>query len=154
MAKSVRLLAIDPGACTGWAWFQGGELLRAGVCNADERPTMNVQPWAPIDTPDLLIIEWPNAHETRNASPGKVQDLFRMCIRAGRLEERADALSVRYVMPSDWKGQILKEETMRRVLARLSTEEKARLPNLPKTKAHNMFDAIGIGLFELGRWGR
>jgi hypothetical protein len=147
--KTATLLAIDPGACSGWALFRAGQLTEAGVASPDHAgSSFGGRRF------DVVVIEIPNAHEKRNAAPSTVQDLFTLCVRAGRLIERARPAKVRYVLPSAWKGQIDKEVCAKRVLRTLSEAELACIPAIPLGKIHNCYDAIGIGLYALGRFGR
>lgn len=148
----MRLLAIDPGACAGWALFAGGQLDAAGVL-LDGSPSY-LKPWGFDGLIDRLVCEWPNAFEERNSVPNKIQDLFTMCIRAGRLIERAGVSDVTLVFAGDWKGNISKEITQRRVRKALTADELAQIPKLPASKLHNCYDACGIGLWALGRFGR
>lgn len=57
--------------------------------------------------------------------------------------------------PENWKGQVSKETTMRRVRACFTEYEIARLDaslkKFPAGKRHNAYDAIGIGARLLGR---
>lgn len=147
-----HLLAIDPGACSGWAFFVDGKLDRAGVTNPDDSKLQRF--WSSYRVVGCLVIEIPNAFEKRNASPQKVQDLFRTVERAGRLIERSGALQIERVIPGTWKGNIDKDLTIKRVRAALTPEELAVIPALGATRAHNVYDAIGLGLWRLGRFGR
>ena len=54
---------------------------------------------------------------------------------------------VRWVKPSTWKGTVPKHIFTKRILARLSSEEKALFNN----KDHNIVDAVGIGLWSCRR---
>lgn len=54
------------------------------------------------------------------------------------------------VFPAEWKGQVPKDVMNRRVLAKL-TEEERGLVGDAGAKTHNTLDAVGIGLHYLGR---
>ena len=71
---------------------------------------------------------------------------------AGMLADFTSSL-VAY-QPHDWKGNLEKAECARRVKQRLSPDELAAV-TLPKRKAlaHNVWDAVGIGLRYLNRFG-
>jgi hypothetical protein len=58
-------------------------------------------------------------------------------------------------LPREWKGQIPKDKHQPRIISRLDKEETAVLNAVrcPKGKLHNVVDAIGVGLFHLGRIG-
>jgi hypothetical protein len=51
------------------------------------------------------------------------------------------------VLPNKWKGNLPKKICKDRCKAVLTPEELARV----KTEDHNVWDAIGIGLWYLGR---
>lgn len=54
--------------------------------------------------------------------------------------------------PREWKGQVPKDIMVKRIISKLSDDEKARAV-LPRAKSlsHNVWDAVGIGLFYLKR---
>ena len=56
-------------------------------------------------------------------------------------------------LPREWKQQIPKEVTQQRVDKRLSAEEKAKIKWPAKSLAHNVYDAIHLGLVYLEREG-
>lgn len=137
----MALLAIDPGAITGWARFVGGKLLSAGVCEGTFYP----------DDCREVVIECPHT-----AWRATVKDMITLGRRIGRWEEWAKSFGLKSVLvdPNEWKGSVPKVIHQKRILAVLSVEERARLPKLLKTKSHNMIDAVGIGLYHLGRLSR
>lgn len=59
---------------------------------------------------------------------------------------------VRTVLPKEWKGQISKEVCKKRIMTILSEEEKANIQWHSSSLDHNIVDAIGIGLYGLGRF--
>lgn len=59
------------------------------------------------------------------------------------------AASLQLVEPAEWKAQVPKDITRKRIEGILTTSEKV---NIKKGgEMHNVYDAIGIGLFALGR---
>lgn len=59
------------------------------------------------------------------------------------------AASLQLVEPAEWKAQVPKDITRKRIEGFLTTSEKV---NIKKGgEMHNVYDAIGIGLFALGR---
>jgi hypothetical protein len=62
--------------------------------------------------------------------------------------------SIRLVEPREWKGTIKKAIFAERIEGRLTTQEKETVL-LPGNKklALDVWDAVGIGLFDLGRLG-
>lgn len=133
-------MAIDPGGVTGWALFADSVLVSAGVDGG-------IAPWG-----QAAVIEVPDRVE-----PGiPLRDVLMCARRAGGYEARCAEAGVRVVTvpPVRWKGTLSKATTEARVRKALTPAEAARLPNVAKSVAHNMFDAIGIGLWALGRFGR
>ncbi len=100
----------------------------------------------------ILAVEWPQVY-TRSKSKGDPNDLLplagvAMCL-AGHLD-----VEVRSYRPAEWIGQCPKKETGdplvsprgQLVWRHLSTKERATV-----LVSHDSIDAIGIGLFALGR---
>lgn len=58
-------------------------------------------------------------------------------------------MGLRVVEPAEWKAQVPKDVTRRRIETLLSPSEKAVIKK--GGEMHNVYDAIGIGLFALGR---
>jgi len=53
--------------------------------------------------------------------------------------------------PSEWKGNMKKEDMLQHIENQLNDSEKLLIPDLPKSTRHNVIDAIGIGLKFTGR---
>jgi len=58
--------------------------------------------------------------------------------------------TIRHLFPSDWKGQVPKAKMNARVLKQLSLLERDNIVTAG-SKDHNTLDAVGIGLYVLGR---
>lgn len=165
------LVSIDPGknAC-GCAMFVGGKLVTAGYVILDgscRALAQAVSTWVDVgdslygrkDTSDReLVIEKPQTYGGR-AAKGDTNDLIDVAMVAGGIAALAiSGTKVTFLYPSQWKGQIPKPKTGEtyiieaRVLAALSAEERGQV-GIPraKSKAHNVYDAIGIGLKTLKR---
>jgi hypothetical protein len=81
---------------------------------------------------------------------GDPNDLLELMGVAGAMRFRG-ALRTSY-LPREWKGQMPGDDFIReRILPRLSTAELARIEPAPASLLHNAHDAVGIGLFHLGR---
>lgn len=138
------LTAIDPGVCTGWASFYSGHLALCGITNELR--------YLPGD----IVIEKPQVYRATR-SKGDPNDLIDLAILVGRYVERCNG-DVTLVTPAEWKGQVPKHIHARRILdaltdgeRRVATVESAKLS---KSSRHNMIDAIGLGLWKLGRLTR
>lgn len=146
IAEIPALIAIDPGRNSGVASFRGGCLAWCGCFNVERDD--------PFDHVEhkRLIIEIPlYSGQTAGKDP---QALIALAVCAGRWIERVQAVRVTEVYPSQWKGNVPKETHNARVLDKLAADERALVPSLPPSKLHNVIDAIGLGLFALGRMGR
>lgn len=142
------LTAVDPGENAGLAFFAGGELVWCALANDD----FEIRgAWS---VPDHMVIEIPlYSDQTEGKDP---QALIKLAIRAGQWLERIKprVTRARRVYPGQWKGSVPKKIHNARVIGRLAPSEFARIPKLPESKLHNVIDAIGLGLFALGRMGR
>lgn len=157
-------LAIDPGLkCLGWALFQGKTLTVCGVSrsknNLDLGACIKDHQDAMIDAPHRwmlqraeAVIERPQIYPTAQQK-GDQNDLVAIamvaCATVGGLCD-----SVRFAFPREWKGQMPKDVSHRLIDKRLSEAEKEVRDTLPKAKTilHNGLDAIGIGLWAVGRF--
>lgn len=143
----MNLLAVDPGETTGAAWFVGGRLTWCGVLVLDGPA---------LATPDRLVIEIPNAHESNGKTRSKrdPQAIITLAITCGQWIRHVSAPDTIRLFPSVWKGQVPKDVHNPRVLACLTDDERRLVPALAVSKLHNVIDAIGLGLFNLGRMTR
>lgn len=137
-----RLVSVDPGknACA-WADFRDGVLEDCGL-----------DPGLPFPGPDLLVVELPQIYQQRKQK-GDPNALVDLAFAAGVFTSGAMGIDTELLLvrPRAWKGTRPKHVCNKITLNALTEEEKARIPNLPKTKLHNVLDAIGIGLWRLGR---
>ncbi len=144
------LLAIDPGVRrSGWARYESGFLT---ACGHDDN---NLIPF--YDRKSAIgslnfVIEMPQVYGGRSAK-GDTNDLLELAYQVGRFVEMADGLSmgIKRVRPAEWKGQTPKEVTTRRARLILTADEMRIIPKLAKSRAHNMWDAIAMGLWAVGR---
>lgn len=165
-----RLLAVDPGLrCCGAALFKDGALVAcdwvrgqntgqdyARACASMAR---RVTEWSgPVSA---VAAEWPQVY-AQGKRGGDPNDLLPLAGVLGAVAAEIAGAEFRCYLPRQWKGTLPKrtdEERVMfkaRVLARLSDEE------LRATRAvsaaghawqHNVWDAVGIGLHHLGRFG-
>lgn len=147
------LIAIDPGACTGWALFNAaGRLIGVAVHDHGETPAF-------AQCADRVVVERPAIYPG-GRQKARPRDIITLAIRAGESGVAACVSAdledaVEYVEPAAWKGRVKKDAchaAIRRALApeEIDVLDRALAP-LPKTKAHNALDAVGIGLHALGR---
>lgn len=153
----MNILAIDPGVrATGWAWFRAGELLDCGLIKNAKKATFAqcvqaVRKAVAFPAPaDVLVIEVPQVYQQRHWK-GDPNSLIEVAIVAGTVCGAANYTDVVFYRPREWKGSCPKDVHNRRVLRTLNEREVVvcdlALKNIPRTLAHNMFDAIGLGRF-------
>jgi hypothetical protein len=150
------LLAIDPskpGGNTGVAWFKNAQLMRCWIHNDQRAPTL-------VSAPDVFVYEqqYITPADIRGSAAvvaKRMNDLMQLQRCNGQWEQavaRANALAqIHAPYPVQWKGSVDKEVHNDRVLKRLTPAEREVIPKLPKSKLHNVIDAIGLGLWALGR---
>src|SRR5574343_608806 len=131
------LVAVDPGVhATGIAVFNGQTLMIADLVQAETLEQMIsrldervMRGEAPHFNYDRGVIERPTVYSKN--SKGDPNDLIRVAIVAGAAAVRC--FSVRFVEP-------------------LSPAELAAIACIqPKSLQHNALDAVGLGLWHLGR---
>jgi hypothetical protein len=144
------LVAIDPGVrrC-GISLWEEGKLRNAWLTK--ERDTWSevagdVGAWT-----GKAVIEFPQFYSRRALGKGDPNDLLNLAAVVG-------AITTHYlypviVRPREWKGQAPKDVTEARVRKELSKVEMARVDLPAKSLRHNVFDAIGIGLWFLKKKG-
>lgn len=150
MAASVLYTADSGVRAFGWARFVEAqlcavELLRADNVNAmiNKVRCLHTEPGA------SLVIEKPRVYRERQWK-GDPNDLIDVALVAGA----AGTLGRfhKFVHPDVWKGSVPKHIHTKRVLARLDRNELELVQAIrPKSLQHNAIDAVGIGLWTLGR---
>lgn len=141
------LVAVDSGADSGFALFEGGVLSLAALVSIDK---IHDSLYCRVNE---CVVEIPDRVKVNPKS------IIKLALNAGRWIERfglQTRAEVRAVEASAWKASTDPDILARRILACLTPAELARVP---KTKSalgynHNVVDAIGLGLWRLGRMGR
>ena len=144
------LLSIDPGLkSVGWAYWGGRELVCCGLSRTKETDVSkqahahwrNIEMYQDAERRVSEMMVWRG--KNAKSSPA---DLLKLNIIAGRLASE-------WLAPSTWKGWVEKKIHQPRILAKLSAEERAVLAGCkcPPSLLHNVIDAVGIGLYCLGR---
>jgi hypothetical protein len=135
------LLTIDPGTtATGIAIFTAlGELCRAWLVPDPYCMAQRV-------SSDEMLIEIPRAYGA--GSPVDPNDLIKLALLGGYLAGINNSARRWYIHPQDWKGQVPKKIDNERTLRQLKDNERHILGERPN---HNVVDAVGIGLWALGR---
>ncbi len=165
------LISVDPGirGC-GVALFDGGKLVRAAYVKSPAKTGNNaaacvsmglaVYSWTDRTAPDALALEWPQVYASRireGSSKADPNDLLALCGVDSVIAALYDlpTAMVTCFAPAEWKGQMSKEACQGRIIGRLSAAELEIVMSVsPPSLRHNVFDAVGIGLFRLGRFDR
>lgn len=140
--------AVDPGKKkSSVAAFREGELV--GVYMV---PAWSLKMQA--DQLGTVVVEMPRAYP---GSPVRVNDLIDLAAAGMAVASKLSApgANVRQIYPAEWKAQVPKKICQKRIDRVLSIEERARMVScmiaVKPSLRHNLWDAIGIGLFALGR---
>lgn len=156
------LVGIDPGkvAC-GWALFRSGVLEGAGIVRGENVEVSAIGVLAAgvalrsagCLRPDVVIIEkmvvYPGMRQK-----GDQNDLITLSIIGGAAAAALRGLETIFVEPREWKGQVPKAIMSKRILAELSADERTKIEKMPASLKHNALDAVGLGMWNLGRIGR
>jgi hypothetical protein len=141
------ILGVDPGKhkC-GWAYFIDTELEACGYCDTNA--------FVSVPKLDKIIMELPRVYPgSRRNDPNDLIQVtlggVTFCSPIAR--HHMIPLSTRY--PQEWKGTVDADVMTERIKDELSTREKLILETCGVTpsKEHNVVDAIGIVLKEVGR---
>jgi hypothetical protein len=102
-----------------------------------------------------VAVEVPQVYSA-GFSKGDPNDLIDITLVAGAVLGAGDLTSI-WFRPREWKGQVDGDVMITRIRSKLTQKEldRVRLPtkrdgkSVRETVAHNVFDAIGVGLFAL-----
>lgn len=156
-----RLIAIDPGttAC-GWAEFTHGFLARCGLVRTQARElplrasglSLQLARLIPFEPDTTLAIERPEVYRQRFLK-GDPNDLIAVAIVVGSILSTFPPAKVLLPLPKEWKSNVPKDVTERRLRKNLSSEELGRLIEhlepVPPSLRHNVFDAVALGRWAL-----
>ena len=155
-----RFVSLDPGSnATGWAWWEGGELYGGGVVRGTAGSAVDTG----IDAGRVIqrhagavafIIYERMAIYKFTSQRGDQNDLIPLAEIAGAA---CGALGARGepVLARTWKGQVPKDVCHARCRSRLNERELRHAVAAEEiviaSLRHNFWDAIGIGLWKIGR---
>lgn len=147
---SAFVYSVDPGKKqSAVAAFCDGELVGAWFASGE---TIDMDP----KRLGSVIMEHPKAYPGSPVDPNDLVDITSAGMAvAARLAKPGE--KVRLVEPQAWKGQVPKPITRKRIEAKLTQNERMRLGKClteAKGERHNLWDAVGIGLFALKRAAR
>lgn len=139
----VKLITVDPGVKKSAIalWSYQDELLFADDLSNSEVTRILIKLRSV-----RLLVETPVLYLYQRKKHKDVGDLARVakCFKA--ISKRGEG-----VQPSVWKGQVPKKVHGARIIEALKKEEIEKAMSI---KNHNTIDAVGIGLWALGRLSR
>lgn len=152
---------FDPGgACAGYAIFDGEEMVECGLSrtklkevgprSAAHRKAVHARWWSYQSTTrvDVNIRSEMMWHRPRKSKKGDYippQDLIHTNLIAGHV-------GTEWIYPHAWKGMVRKAIHQPKILAALTPKELALVEAvMPPSLRHNVIDAVGIGLHDVGR---
>jgi hypothetical protein len=105
-----------------------------------------------------IVVERPQVYSARFLR-GDPNDLVTIAIvgaeLVGMFRTLEQDLKITWYYPKTWKGNVDKAAHQPRILSTLSDVERACITTVrAKALMHNVIDAVGIGLFHLGRMDR
>jgi len=138
----VDLLSIDPGVHKSAVafWHVNALVFADDLKNDEVFRLIKAVGYARV------VIETPVLYPTKRKQHKDVNDLLNV-VKA----MKGAAQTVVGVSPSAWKGQVPKKIHGNRIFNELSREEILAVVSIEN---HNTIDAIGLGLWVLGRLGR
>ncbi|OHD23890.1 MAG: hypothetical protein A2Y38_20305 [Spirochaetes bacterium GWB1_59_5] len=153
-------LAIDPGTKKlGWAIFFEHRLLRVGLSETKlkEIDQIALAHAVRLDHEcssmrlSLVVVEDMRSYALASQK-GDQNDLIHLAQIGAFIAGYVRPERVMHIAPAQWKGQMPKDVSHRRIEERLFAPERAVLSTLPDTgKRQHAMDAVGVGLCALGR---
>lgn len=154
------LVCIDPGKwLCGVAMFSDrGYLLRAelvrtkgSVVDLADAVAETVKKNR-IENRLALAYEMPQVYMS---DPGKAKSLFPLALTDGAVAYALRPNEIIEYKPHDWKGSVDPDAMTKKIKERWmdKTDHKAVVMPSAKSLAHNLYDAIGIGIYHLRRIG-
>lgn len=154
-------VSIDPGlrACGIAFWDKEGTLVKAFLAKGDDK-LVDARAWAAmvqglgygtfaeLTTKFDLVIEFPQVYPGYRENDNN--DLLQLAAVVGAVSSYAHQ-DVTVYRPRQWKRQVPKKVMVERIQGRLSEEETKLVSQHAPSLMHNVWDAIGIGLYHVDR---
>lgn len=153
----MNVIGIDPGKyVSGYAIFRDGELERCGWAPPGDILEDVISVFSEASAHLLVVTEKMHIHKR---SPVRTVDLADLLLQAGYI---AGTVAARYPHavwvkpePKEWKGTAPKKIHHQRIEKKLDPGELAAVSEvlnyIPAGEHHNVWDAIGLGLWGLKR---
>ena len=156
------MLSIDPGlGGTGWAYWESRKHpTSVGIVRDTARDDLLTERcyelcgklWKAIPQHDIptVIIEMPQHMTNRAGIAAQAGSVYKLAFLVGTISlywrMGTSRATVHAIQPGEWKGQLPKDVVKRRIEQRLGRATCRRL----NIRSH-AYDAVGIGLWALGR---
>lgn len=144
------ILCVDPGArCAGYAIFYDDGILREASYAESSYWTLTA------DSIWMSAKQYPISHvvvermQVYADMPIPAKDLITLSLMAGRVTGYFPNTPITEYEPRQWKKQTEKKIKTQRIIDELTPIERSRAVAPKKRLAHNMWDAVGIGLYHL-----
>lgn len=153
--KTHDLISIDPGTKEiGWATWHSGRLAGCGLLKFNDLSILRRMVADQFSSlrPEHreVIVEEPKVYLRGKADPEDILQLAKVAGAVGSVSSYTT-----FVKPGTWKGQVPKTIHHNRIQKLLCYDEMERvdycMSAVPAAKKHNVWDAIGLGLYHLQR---
>lgn len=150
-------MAIDPGVhFTAWAVFDcqsATALVLGGGYVKSESVFEVVAPFFEGGHPVRVVIEKPVKYPDKKRTH---KDIDRLLVVVKDLQKtfKGAGCEVTTIQPVQWKANTPKTIHQKRIVDALTATEMKKVLWPSKHLCHNVFDALGLGLFATGRLGR
>lgn len=153
----MRLVSIDPNVKRmALAVWEDGELvktyyLRSDLKGAPHTYELLLEMPGALGWVDQIAIESQQIYARDGLK--KAGSLIKLAQYAGAAVGAlfCEGCEVTYYLPRVWKGQVPKDVMLPRIQEKLTALELTKVVDLSKTYEHDIWDAVGIGLYHLGR---
>ena len=98
---------------------------------------------------DELVVEWPQVYKVSKGDPNDLLALAGVDAALAVEFYQGPYFKMTHYKPREWKGTAPKEVFAKRILSRLTPDELLLIPS--GYLAHNAIDAVGTGLYKLGK---
>jgi hypothetical protein len=148
---------------TGWAcWSLHKKLALAGLArpdpelsNLDQKARSVIAQLPRVVHGGVLHLEHMQVYGQARQK-GDPNDLVSVAYLEGMISSLAASTTL--YLPHEWKGNVPEVPLTKRIRKRLAEDDgvelavlDAALKNIPKSLSHNVYDAVGIGLYAYGR---
>lgn len=153
------IISVDPGAnLVGAAAWDNGKLQSAMLARGKSALELAqvIHAWVldmyVFSTSLVVVVERPQVYP-RSRTKGDPNDLITLALVAGMVAGKLDPAAVVEVKPREWKGQVPKDAMIERIKRTLPLEEYRVVAQVlcPPRLKHNVWDAVGLGLWYLKR---